>query len=457
MQSRLSYNLIIFLLAFVCVTQYLQFAQWNFDDGYIVFRIVKNLLAGNGWAYNIGEQHNASTSALNTIVLYLSSLVTKDIILSAHILGTLWIFIAGLASFFIFHKRHLLVSSALAAYLTIQHLSWNYTWGIETNFFIAVFLLFILLEANQKNSWPLIAILILIRPDAFILAAIKFLFDFYKERTIPFRSRVVFVIILLPWFVFSIAKFGQIFPDTLKEKMWQGQSGFWGNGLIYAKALVLNFYPKSTLQFIISILALPGVFLAIKNKSKLNYFYAFSILQQIAYIILNVPGYHWYFTTINFSLLLSALESLCAILEILPKRSLKIFNPLIALAIIIHSAFDLNNALKLPAKDVRDASYIDAAEVINSSDLKPGSLAVVEVGTLGFYINRKIIDMVGLTSTNPEFISGEYNETFFNDKLPQLVVLHDPIWPHERAIYEDIRFQLYYKRIARNANQAVTL
>ena len=55
-------------LALASLTMLIQYQLWDFDDGCIVYRIVNNILAGHGWVYNLGENINASTSALNTII-----------------------------------------------------------------------------------------------------------------------------------------------------------------------------------------------------------------------------------------------------------------------------------------------------------------------------------------------------------------------------------------------------
>ena len=126
------------------------------------------------------------------------------------------------------------------------------------------------------------------------------------------------------------------------------------------------------------------------------------------------------------------------------------------MCVLVFIIYDFNAALKTPVRDARDISYIDAANLINTSNLPAGSLATVEVGTIGYLVDRPIVDMVGLTSTNPELITGNNNNLFF-EKRPQLVVLHDPVWPFERAIYEDIRFQLNYELIAGTIKQPMIM
>ena len=49
--------------------------RWIADDGLIVLRTIRNLLAGNGPVFNAGERVEANTSTLWTYLMYLGGLV----------------------------------------------------------------------------------------------------------------------------------------------------------------------------------------------------------------------------------------------------------------------------------------------------------------------------------------------------------------------------------------------
>ena len=49
--------------------------RWIADDGLIVLRTVRNLLAGNGPVFNAGERVESNTSAAWTYLVYLGSVV----------------------------------------------------------------------------------------------------------------------------------------------------------------------------------------------------------------------------------------------------------------------------------------------------------------------------------------------------------------------------------------------
>ena len=50
--------------------------RWTSDDGLIVLRTVRNLLAGNGPVFNAGERVEANTSVLWQYLIYLGALLT---------------------------------------------------------------------------------------------------------------------------------------------------------------------------------------------------------------------------------------------------------------------------------------------------------------------------------------------------------------------------------------------
>ncbi len=96
-------------------------------------------------------------------------------------------------------------------------------------------------------------------------------------------------------------------------------------------------------------------------------------------------------------------------------------------------------------RDPRDQAYQLLSQRIDQAAIGPGSLAALEVGTIGYFQDRKVVDLVSLTSTNPEFLSGEHLDVFF-DLHPKIVVLHYPLWAMEHALFYDARFQALYQR-----------
>jgi hypothetical protein len=251
------------------------FLYWDFDDTYITFRIVRNLLSGDGWAFNVGEAHNASTSVLNTVVVAVAApLFSSEIPFAAHMLAGVWLSVTAVAFGWIFWQRFDAWVALGAGIALIVTLGDNILWGLETHLFFALLGIFVVLAHRNESAWALIGLLTLTRPDALLLAGLRWLREVIRSPwpagVVGWRDRLraawranargllIFALVLTPWVIFSLIKFHQIFPDTLSNKMWQGRSGFWGTGPVYLKALVGYIGDATPWRLAGYLLALPG-------------------------------------------------------------------------------------------------------------------------------------------------------------------------------------------------------
>lgn len=441
---------------------FISYRQWDFDDSYIVYRIVRNIMNGHGWVYNIGESHNASTSVLNTLMITVFSCLTGNIRLAAHIIGTVAVLTTGLIGYKLFRDKFGNSIGVLTAYLLIRELGNNLTWGLECNLFIAFLMLFVFLEEYQKNSWPLLGVLVLTRPDGILMVGLKWLKEFISRRQYSVRGLFIVLIILMPWLIFSLHQFHQFFPDTFSQKIWQGYSGYWGASPVYLKGLVRYYVKSSGLLLKTSmVLAVIGMLRMKRDRSHLLYIILFVLLQQLAYTIFNVPMYHWYRALPDFLIVISALYAIGAFLNSIQNRYQHRFASLaqrflhltpqfrkelslsVPLLMLILAVLTLSSGYENPKVDQRDISYTHIIDKIDKQ-YSQGRLAATEVGTIGFYTDRTIVDICGLTSSKGQFLTGQRMNAFYNDP-PELLLLHDPIWGHEAAIYTDYRFPVVYK------------
>lgn len=452
-RSHPNHLLVTIALILLSISHFLRFRLWNFDDSYIVFRMVRNIIEGNGWRYNIGELHNASTSVLNTAILSLVSLVTGDIPLAAHLVGALSILVSSLLVFALF--RTTLFTAAFGSVLLSFSLANNLTWGLETHLFVALSATYLLLEGTGRNSWWVIGLMILARPDAILLAVLKCLLELWERRKIDPKGIVMCGALVAPWAAYSLFTFGQVFPATLSNKVWQGRSGFWGHGWIYLHGLSSHIISSGLVSVLMTLGALLElsfiIFRGERYQRGVLLFSLFAGAQQCAYIVLNVPPYHWYFSLFDFAVIILSTSLLTRVLghlgggkmERWGRRLVMPATTTLLLMTISQLFVSFNAGSNL---DRRDEGYTKAIRAIEETPgLPPGPVAALEVGTIGYHTRRDIIDLVGLTSANPEFISGHYNDLFFS-LLPPIVVVHSPVWHQERALYDDIRFSLAYEK-----------
>ena len=460
--SRLTIFLSVLVLFILALGLYLMYLQWGFDDSYIVYRVVKNILNGHGWVYNIGESRNVSTSVLNTVLLTALSYFIGDIRLAAHIIGGLAIFGAGLIVYWLFRQRFGNGIALLTGYLLIRQLGTNQTWGLESNLLICLILLFVLLESYRRNSWPLLGILVLTRPDGVLMVGLKWLKEFINRRRYSIKGVFTVLVILTPWLIFSLWQFHQIFPNTFSQKIWQGSSGYWGTGHIYLMGLIDHYFLYSSLLLKGAVgLGVVGLILMLRDRSPFLYIMVFGLLQQTAYVIFNVPVYHWYLALSDVLVCIAAFYTFGTLFSIVRERyaapvtswiagffhlsphSLKVLSLSVPVVLLAPAVLNLKSGYENPRVDRRALFCAGVIEKIDTL-YGPARLSVLEVGSIGFYTDRAILDIVGLTSTRGQFLTVQRMDAFYRDP-PELLLLNNPIWPKEASIYNDYRFPIVYE------------
>lgn len=219
----------------LCV--FAKFREWAFDDAFIVFRYAQNILLGRGWVFNPDEAYNASTSVLNTLLVTVMAAITRSPLVSSVIIGTLSLGAIGFLVFDLLRKEtNIWLAGFFALGLIWLIARWD-IFGVETLPFIALIMIFLALDDKKKQTGWILGLIFLTRPDGLLLAALKWAHELYFERRFPIRSVAWFLAITAPWFIFSYVEFGQLLPSTLGEKMWQGASGYWGEGNVYWRGL----------------------------------------------------------------------------------------------------------------------------------------------------------------------------------------------------------------------------
>ena len=281
-------------LGILALIHFRTFFYWDFDDAFIVYRMVRNLVDHGEWAFNPGERFNASTSVLNTALVWTGSYVFGSIPIAAHVVGAISIFLASVLCFELMKKDFGREVSLLAAAAVSWTLAHNSTWGLEGYLFVFLLFLFVYLESAKMDSWICLGFLTLARPDGLVMAGMRWLAGVIVWHKTSVTGLCRYAAVLAPWAVFSIAVFGQVFPETLSNKMWQGRSGFWGNGWIYLAALKEHIIHLPKAQVLLFLAAPLGAVALVKAKNPLTYLWVFVGVQQAVYCLLNVPGYHWY-------------------------------------------------------------------------------------------------------------------------------------------------------------------
>lgn len=198
----------------------------RFEDAMIVLRYARNLAAGDGFVFNLGERVLGVTTPLQTL------LSTGIFIAGAgSAAAPSWQNLAGLACLvaeafllLLLLRRLGLVSAALpVALLALGGFYGGYLYlGMETHLFTALILLALLLDLGETpRPWLLGVVLglaFLTRYDAALLAGLLGVAAWWRDRRFPWRTTLAFFLLATPWLVFSQVYFGSILPQPLMAK-----------------------------------------------------------------------------------------------------------------------------------------------------------------------------------------------------------------------------------------------
>ncbi len=400
---------IICLGLLVIIRVYLGLFQNAFiDDAFITFQYARNLRDHLTWGFFPGVTTNTATSPLNVILTALMGVVFKDFVEAAVWLATLEV--TALSVLLLRLSKRMtnnLGFGIVGIFLTLGNPLLISTFGLETLLFGLLVVLSLYLFENQR--WLGLALslaaLVLTRPDGLLLFVIMFGFTIRKKIafTEKIRFLILFVVTLMPWYLFSWIQLGSLLPDTFLLKVnqnWQGLHYVFGIGLYLFK------YPLAT---ILALIAVPLGILGMITKRKeipptIRALFWFGVSYFCAYSLLRVPPYHWYYTPVAVSINLVGIWIFTQWFQ--PRRffgeqnlNRKTVLPVasVILSLSLVGFLILQEPLQEMPIHSNWATQQQYQEIGNwlKNNLDPSAKIKLngEIGTLAFYSERVLIDM----------------------------------------------------------------
>ncbi|WP_328389855.1 flagellar motor control protein ZomB [Nocardia sp. NBC_00416] len=240
--------------------------RWIADDGLIVLRTVRNLLAGNGPVFNPGERVETNTSTAWTYVVWFFSWVTQarleyvvlGIALTLSLLAVLFAML-GAGKLWGPASSTLLLPAGALAYIAVPPARDYVTSGLENCLVICwLGLLWLLLVRWSKARRPgvpgllalafLAGLAPLIRPEMTVVGGLALLLIFLApmpdSRVRPWLLRGLIVAVAgavpLLYQIWRMGYYGLPYPNTAVAKDAGGAK--WGQGLTYLWDLAGPYY-----------------------------------------------------------------------------------------------------------------------------------------------------------------------------------------------------------------------
>ncbi len=376
------------------------FSDRGYDDPYITYRYAINLASGEGFVYNVGERVLSTTTPLYTLIMALVGLAGVDIPLASNLLSCISIAAGAwllwrLCTAWGEHEAAVLCLFLYPTFpLLIQ------TLGAESTFYVALILLGLLLYVRESYGMAavVLALAALTRADG-VLAALIVGADFVARRwrDIPWRAIALYCGIVGAWFGFAWLYFGAPFPVTLAAKRHQGE-------LAASESFLRGFlnmgqsYWQQPLYRVHIVMGAIGMYASLARWRRVSLLLGWTILYFVAYVFLGVTRYHWYYVPlVPGFVLLVALGAATAsrwgalIFEVGVRRAVLAVFLLLLLAprLVTLNALWAND-------DPRLTLYRSIGRWLQTNTRPDASVGTLEVGIIGYYAQRRMIDFAGL-------------------------------------------------------------
>jgi hypothetical protein len=375
------------------------FRDHGYDDPYITYRYAVNLAHGAGFLYNASERVLSTTTPLYTLVLAGVGLIGLDIPLTSNAIGCFSLAVGGLAIWQLGQEWQapLVGVAGLLLYPTFPLLI--STLGAETTLYLALILCGFLACAREQlgRAAVLLALATLTRADGALAALVSGLFVVLVLRRWPWRVLALYCAVLVPWFVFAQLYFGALLPATLAAKQQQGQM-LVSRGFLDGLALQAQNYWDIPLFRLHFALVAVGLLAVLAGQRRWLLLLGWNLLYLLGYTVLGVSGYFWYYAPLAIGFVVLVGLGVTAVHQFVERHGGARWAAAVVVALLlVVCAAQLSTLIALRRMpDSRLAIYRTIGEWLHDHTLVDDSVGTLEVGIIGYYAQRRMIDFAGL-------------------------------------------------------------
>jgi hypothetical protein len=390
------------------------------DDAWIHQTYARNLALHREWAFLLGEPSAGSTSPLWTILLTPGYWLGLAPYFWTFLLGWLALTGVGLAGIRIFRALHLndlLVFLGVGLLLVFDwHLVWAAASGMETITFSLIILLVFASLYTEPRNWTIIGLLvgvsIWLRPDGVTLVGPALVIALFVERSWKTRSFALLkfagtlLIIAGPYLLFNLALSGSLWPNTFFAKQAE-------YAVLRESPLAIRFIRQVGLILIGSgALLLPGFVISlIRASQRKDVAHLASTTWVIGFLLLyaiRLPVVYQHGRYVIPVIPMYLLLSLAGMADWVSRNEPMMWKRVISRVWMISAALIQLAFWGIGARaygyDVAiiESEMVSAARWVAANTEPKALIAAHDIGALGFFGDRQLLDLAGLVS--PEVI-----------------------------------------------------
>jgi hypothetical protein len=402
------------------------FTGWAYDDPFITYRYADNLSRGLGLVYNPGEQVLSTTTPLFALLLAALRPVWPDLHSLAVLTGALSLAVGGLCLWELAsHPRLLFTRWAGLLFYPLFPLVVS-TLSSETPLYLALCLGAMVSYKRQRYRLTamIAALAALTRPDGVLVAVILGLHYIWTQwprqhgwrqrvANLPWHALLIYLGLGLGWVSFAWAYYGSPIPVTLFAKQQQavveGSQTF-----LLGLATILSWYSAWAYQAE-AVLSIPGLVYGLLRLPTMRRLAVWTGLYFASYALLGVTRYFWYYAPLapvfilGLGLGIDALaeglkrilhdertrEGTTEVVTTMANGRVSWVLPGVVLLLLLGGQIGRLWQMHLAA-DPRFEIYQASGEWLGANTPPEASVGALEVGIIGYYAQRRMVDFAGL-------------------------------------------------------------
>jgi arabinofuranosyltransferase len=387
-----------------------------FDDSYISLKFASNFFKYNGITYDGTSYLTGATSPLHIILVALVGLYFK-LETASLLVGIIFFILSSLLVYLwaleIYKERGIaLLAGALIS--TSGWLVFDSLNGLETTTFIffslLTFYIFYIYEHRVLYIIPLF-LSILTRPEGWFIACALFLWQVIQyvnhkdKRTLRClaTSLGIFILLIAPYFLISLYYTGSLLPSTALAKSIFFADIHLPLSRIWLLKRGLKFFYKELL-YPLPLIIFPLILFSRKLILLPYLWFYFTIIHLFYFLFF--PGatiqYWCRYQHIFIPLIIIAISAgAVELLKMCKRKTLAIsMAVLVASSLIYNQSISFMKVEKIYSGEIESTKniLIDLAIWLKDNTPDDSLLAIHDIGVVGYFSDRKIIDLVGLTN-----------------------------------------------------------
>ena len=419
---------ILFLSAVIARLAFNYLTGFTADDAFITFRYAENLAAGNGFVYNLGEKVLGTTTPFFTLLLAFLAALRIPVPTAALFISLVS---SGLTASVLYRFAQSLRFGRFAVLPALAYILWprsipSDACGMETALFTLLIVSAFYFQHKNLRLYAvgMATLAAVTRPEGVGLLLLLTVYDFFADRHNRKLYIIVPAIIIVPWLLFSTLYFGSPLPNSVVAKLALysrfGDTSFWnklaylmgwhqyyGYALLVAAVFGGRWLVKKQNFGRLEIIWLVGtVLFYLLGRSRVFFWYIVPVFP--VYFIFIMAAIPFFFDKISY-----------------PARKHKTAGA--ALAVLLAAALLAGNYEPFLRHEESREFYRNIHQQIgyylNVRADRTELVAAEDIGYIGYYSGRRILDRDGLVSpvAVPYNREGRYLDLIL-DQRPDWVV-----------------------------------